>query len=119
MSRIFATALQLGDSPRDHDSEYCGNFAPAYSAWAAMLGAFVLLPVVSRRGWMRRLVQIGGVFVILLVVSRVSRLRRRLEFRRRRWRWHKRYSAGHYTLTVTAYTVSGDTSTASVMLEVR
>ena len=101
--------------------------SPRFSAWATMLGfgAFVLVPVAPKRAsqWSRRLALLGGVLAILFFAAAFQGCG-----------GSSGGSggtsggggggatngtpAGQYKLTITAYTVSGDTSTANVTLNV-
>ena len=96
------------------------NLAPAYTAWATMLGAFVFLPAISKRMWPRRLGLMAGVLIVLISAAAFQSCGGSPNTGGGGvgGGGTNGTPVGHYTLTVTAYTVSGDTSTANVMLNV-
>ncbi len=93
------------------------NFVPTM-VWAAMLAAFVLCPVIPNRGWMRRIGRIGGVFGILFLAAGFQGCGGSSGTGSGGGSGSNGTQVGHYTLTVTAYTVSGNTATAGVALNV-
>src|ERR1041385_5620786 len=82
------------------------NFAPAYSAWATMLGAFIFLPAVSRRVWSRRLGLTVGSLAILISAAAFQSCggSSNTGGGGGGGGGSNGTPAGHYTLTITAYT---------------
>ena len=96
------------------------DFVPLRSAWAMMLGAFVLLPTISKQTWSRRMALIGGVLAILLSAAAFQSCGGGSGTTTGGGGSGATNGTptGQHMLTITAYTVSGDTSTASVNLNV-
>jgi hypothetical protein len=85
-----------------------------------MLGAFVLLPTISKQTWSRRMALIGGVLAILLSAAAFQSCGGGSGTTTGGGGSGATNGTptGQHMLTITAYTVSGDTSTASVTLNV-
>src|SRR5262249_13613995 len=96
------------------------NFAPANTAWATMLGAFILLPGISKRLWSRRIALACGVLAIFVSATAFQSCGGDSSTGGGGGGGGTTNGtpAGQYQLTITAYTVSGSTSTANVMLNV-
>jgi beta-glucanase (GH16 family) len=96
------------------------NLRSLRSAWAMMLGAFVLLPAISKRRWSRRMALIAGVLAILIAATAFQSCGGGSGTSTGGGGGGATNGTptGQYTLKITAYTVSGDTSTANVTLNV-
>ena len=96
------------------------NVAPLRSTWAMMLvGAFVFLPTVFKRTWSHRLALVCGLLAILLSAAAFQSCGGGSGTKPGNGGGPTNGTpSGHYILTITAYTVSGDTSTANVTLDV-
>jgi beta-glucanase (GH16 family) len=91
------------------------------TAWATVLGALVFMPVVSQRKWLRRLGLMGSLLPVLISAVAFQSCGGSTNTGGSGGGGGTRTTgtpSGHYTLTITAYTVSGDTSTANVTLNV-
>jgi len=91
-----------------------GNSRRRRSAWAMMLGGFVVLPVVSARGWLRRFAWIGVVLAITVSATAFQGCGGKATG----GDGSNGTPAGQYQVTITAYTVSGDTSTTNIQFNV-
>ena len=94
------------------------SFAALPSAWALTLGAFVLLPAVSKQTWSRRVALIAGLLAILISAAAFQSCGGSSGTTTGGGGATNGTPAGQYRLTITAYTVTGDTSTATVLLNV-
>jgi hypothetical protein len=96
------------------------TFVPAYLVWATMLGAFIVVPLAPKRWWSQRFGLIACVLAILISATAFQSCGGGSITTGGGGGGGATNGTptGHYSLTLTAYTVSGDTSTATVPLNV-